>query len=284
MFCVHCGKGIEDGAAFCSCCGENQTTEAAEVREENRIASLFYSLFGNNDFRLATVFYLIYAIASVLSGLVSDTFAAGNIVLHVFVLIALFKLNGLARDGAPLIAFTSPLKTLRIILNVYRIILWVAVGIFAVCALLTILVGGIAGSEFGQFFEETLIETNIYLSDGMISSLGGIAMFIFGLLFMIVAVVIALVNVFMFGSYYKSIRSAEWTAGTGNYNIESLSATYSWLIVTIVFGSISALSVFADINLASVLELIATVFNIAFTALILKLIGKLKNSGQIENL
>ncbi len=284
MFCVHCGKEIEDGAAFCSYCGENQTVGSAEANEENQIASLFHSLFGNDNFRLATVFYIIYAVASVLSGLVSDTFAAGNIVLHIFVLIALFKLNNLARNGAPLIAFTSPLKTLRIILNVYRIILWVGVGIFAVCALLTILVGGIAGSEFGQIFEESLNEANIYLSDGAISSLGGITMFIFGILFMILAVALALVNVFMFGSYYKSVRSAEWTAGTGNYNIESLSATYSWLIVTIVFSSISALSVLTDINLASVLELISTVFNIAFTALILKLIGKLKNSGQIENL
>lgn len=282
MFCVRCGKEIEENTAFCSYCGASLSSEAPAPTEENGVATLFHSILGKNQFRLAAIFYLISVCASVLATIIGGEFPVLNIVMYVFILISLFKLNNLAVSSAPLIAFASPLKTLRIIVKIYRIVLWVVVGIFAVCGLLIAFVGAIAGVGIGEIIEEALNEANLSLYDGVISSLGGIALVFMGTIFIVLAIIVALLNVFSFGSYYKTVSSAELTAGTGTYKIEALGATRGWLIFTVVCQCISALSIFIDIGPTTLLGLVSTGFNIAFTCLLINCIDEIKNSRQFE--
>ncbi len=284
MFCVHCGKEIEENSSFCSYCGGSQMPNTAENEAENGVLTLFRSVFGSKNFRLATIFYLVSVCASTLATIIGGELSLLNVAMYVFILISFFKLNKSATDNSPLIAFASPLKTLRIIVKIYRVVLWVLVGVFAVCGALISFVGIIAGAGIGEIIEEALNEANLSLYGGALSTLGGIAVTVMGIIFIVVAVIVALMNIFMLGSYYKTVSSAELSARTGCYQLEAVDATRSWLIFTVVCQCISALTVILEINASIILGLVSTGFSIAFAVLMLNCIDEIKNSRQIENL
>lgn len=274
MFCVHCGKNLVNNASFCSYCGASQAPEAKQTNGENSVATLFQSFFGSTNFLVATVFFLVFVCASALSNITSGVLPIG--IFHVLVTIAFFKLQGLAKKGAPLFAFVAPLKMLRIIIKIYRIVLWVLVGVVAVCGAIISFVGVIAGAGLGEIIEEALHEADIYLYDGAISHLGGIALLFIGIIFVFLAAIIAIINAFAFGAFYKTVSSAEFSAQTGKYQIDALGSTRGWLIFTIVCQCISSIAFFADINASTILGLISTGFNVTFTILIIGSINNIK--------
>ena len=280
MFCVHCGKEIPENAASCSFCGRKQVPDTQAPAEENGVATIFHSVFGSNNFHLAVVFFLVYACASTLL-----TLASGELplpIIDIFIILSFFKLHKLGKDSAPLFSFTSPLKTLRIIVKIYRVLLWILVGVLAVCGVIVAIAGAVSDADFT---EEIMNESNISLYGDIFLKHGGISVAFIGIIFILVAIVIAVLNVFTFGSFYKSVKSVEWTAGTGKYQIRNLGSTYGWLIFVLVCTSVSTLDVIdSAANAETILSLIATGFHFAFTILILNCIKQLKNSRQIENL
>lgn len=274
MFCIHCGKEIENGTAFCSFCGGAQATASPEVTtEETGVLALFHSVFGDTKFHLATLFFLVATCASALAGIVVGSVTIP--ILQIFIIISLFKLDKLGKEGAPLLAFAAPLKTIRIIMNVYRIFLWIFVALFGIFGVIFCASGPLLGSAFVEVFDTLITDFNIpYLAE-FITDYSGIIFLIFGIMFIVVAVICALFNVFMYGAFYKTAKSTEWTAGTGNYIVEKIDATSGWLKFSVVMSAISM--VFTGFSTAqSVLTVVSLGFNIAFLVIALELLKKLK--------
>ena len=273
MFCIHCGKEIEDGATFCSFCGGEQTVVNSTSTEENTVSSLLGSVFSDTKFHLAALFFLVSTCASALANIV-----AGSVplpILEIFIIISLFKLDKLGKQQAPLIAFASPLKTIRIIVNIYRIVLWVMVGIFGVCGIILCASGSFIGIGVADIFESVLNEYNFSLYAEELSELGGFLITGLGIILIVAAVACALFNVFMYGSFYKTAKSIEWTAGTGNYMVEKVESTSKWLKFSIVMSAISAF--FTGFSGAqNILTVVSLGFNIAFLVIALELLKKLK--------
>ncbi len=273
MFCVHCGKEIEDNTLFCTYCGGEQGAVNSTNVEENSVASQFYSVFSDTKFHLATLFFLVSTCASALATIVTGSMPLP--VLEIFIIISLFKLEKLAKQGAPLLSFASPLKTIRIIMDIYRVVLWVLVGIFGVCGIILCASGSFIGIGVADIFESILNEYNFSLYAEELSELGGFLITGLGIILIVAAVACALFNIFMYGSFYKTAKSTEWTAGTGNYMIEKLETTSKWLIFSIVMSAISALFTgFSGVQ--KILTVVSIGFNIAFIVLVLELIKKLK--------
>ncbi len=272
MFCIHCGKEIENGTAFCSYCGGEQIVNSNSTANGNDVLSLFHLNFGSNNFHLATVFYLVSVCAAALSNI-----AAGSMplpILEIFIIISLFKLNNLGKQNAPLLAFASPLKTLRVIVNIYMVVLWVLIGIFGVCGIILCASGSFIGVGVAEVFEKALSEYNFSLYAEELSELGGLIFAVLGIIFIIVAVVCALFNVFMYGSFYKTAKSTEWTAGTGRFLIEKVDSTYKWLVFMVVMSCISATFTLFSSGAVGILTTVSTGFSVAFLILVL---GILKN-------
>ncbi len=282
MFCVHCGKEIEENAAFCSNCGTKQASTVYEP-QETKGATVFHSVFGSNTFHIATVFFLVYVCASALANIVNGILPFS--IFHIFITIALFRLHSLAKKDAPLFAFASPLKTLRVVIKIYRVLLWIAVGFLAFAGVIITLLGIFSSVSSAEILEELLNESNIAIFGGAFLTLGGIALYILGIIVLSVAVLVAVMNIFCFGAYYKAAKSAEWTAGTGVYQLKGLGATYGWMIFTIVSVCISTLSALTALdNPANIIGLVANGFFVVFSILMLNCINQAKNSRQIENL
>ncbi len=280
MFCVHCGKEIENGATFCSYCGGSQEVKTEKATEENGVLSRFQALFSDNKFHLATLFFLVSTVAAALS-----TIASGEVplpVLEIFIIISLFKLGNLAKSGAPLISFASPLKTIKIIVNIYSVILWVLVGIFGVCGIILAVAGSAIGVGAAEIFESVVSDFDISFFGEFLSESGGIIFTVIGIIFIVAAVICALLNVFMYGSFYKTAKSAEWTAGSGTFVLEKVESTYKWLVFTAVMSGISALFTGVS-NVANLLNFVSGGFNVAFIVMILLLLKNFKNEWTNQN-
>lgn len=286
MYCSYCGKQVSDTAAFCPNCGKSLKAEVSAPvfsPEQTKVNSLFHSVFGTDKFRLAAIFFTVATAVDAISTLIGGKFPFP--VLRIFVIISLFKLNSLANAQSPFNTFASPLKTLRIIINIERIVMWVVVGLLGICGLIFLFLGSAVGSTgiAEEFFN--LDSTYSFAAD---AELAGIIWAVLAIFIIIIAVICALLNVFMYGSFYKCAKSTEWTAGTGKYMIKKLSSTYGWLIFMIVIDSLVAFTGFISLVsgtsvFASLLSLTAVGFNIAALAIFANTVSEIKNSRQIEN-
>lgn len=279
MFCVHCGKEINENALFCTFCGEPTGNETETTQNTNQLTA-FLSVFSGNNFRLATLFFLVSVVASAAGTLFSGELPLP--ILEIFLIISFFKLKSLSPESAPHLAFASPLKTIRIIVNIQRIIIYVLSVIFIVCGLLLVFSGGVLGLGLGEIFEDFLNETDMRWFGAATSVASGIIFSVIGIIFIVLSVILALFGIFMYNSFYKTAKSAEWTAGTGSLNLESLDSTKKWIIVLMVFEIFSLLSLIGG-GTAAIFNLVSVGFSIAFMYKLLKCIDEVKNSGQIEN-
>lgn len=275
MFCKKCGKEIPDNSLFCTFCGTEQT-ETAPV-EQSCGATVFHSVCASNDFHLLTIFYLVSACASFLASIQAGVVAVP--IIQIFVIIALFKLEKLAKANAPLAEFASPLKTFRIIIKIFKIFCWIAAIIIGVCGVITLISGGAFAGGVAELAEEILNEANLSFFGSSLSVAAGITLILLGIIFIVAAVITAVLNVFMYGSFYKTAESAELSAKTGDIYIASVSKTRAWLIVSAVLSGISALSTLGT-GAEAVLGFVGAGFQIAFIVFAIKTLDNIKNYRQ----
>ena len=278
MFCKKCGKKIPDNSLFCTFCGAEQG-ETAPMEQSGGAATVFHSVCASNDFHLLTVFYLVSVCASALASVAVGTVPLP--IIQIFIIIALFKLEKLAKQNAPLADFASPLKTFRIIINIYRIFCWIAAIIIGVCGAITLIAGGaLAAGGIAEYAEEFLSEVDLAPQlVPLVSSLGGMFIGFLGIIFIVIGIITAVLNIFMYGSFYKTAESAELSAKTGDIYIDSLSKTRVWLIVSAVLSGISALSTLSA-GIAGVLGFVGAGFNVVFMIFVIKILDNLKNYRQ----
>lgn len=271
MFCKQCGKEIADNSLFCTFCGAEQCADS--VATENGAISIFHSLFSSNNFHLLTLFYLVSVCATAIANL-----AAGVVrlpILEAFVIFAFFKLQKLAKENQPLEAFASPLKTLRIIVDINRVFAWIMVAIFIICGVVMI----VADGTFYSIFADLIGDLGSEEASLAFSSIGTAVIAVCGAIFIFGGVIGALLTIFMYGSFRKTAKSAELSAKTGDIYISSVSATRKWLVVFMVLNAISFASNSTPSTIG-IFSFIATCFNLVFLFLLFKLLGNIKNYRQ----
>ncbi len=279
MFCKNCGKEIVDNSLFCTFCGAEQG-EKAPMKQGDGTASIFHSVCASNNFHLLTLFFLISVCASALISVAAGTLPLP--IIEIFIIVALFKLEKLAKSGSPLSEFASPLKTFRVIIKIYQVLSWIVAVILFVCGVITLFAGGaLAGGGIATLADEFLAEVDLAELEPFVSALGGMFVGFLGIIFIVIGVVMALLNIFMYGSFFKTAESAELSAKTGDIYFTSLSTTRAWLIVSAVLNGISALSSLGD-GVTAVLGFVAAGFQIAFTVFAIKALDNLKNYRQNE--
>lgn len=278
MICKRCAKEIPDNSLFCTFCGSEQG-ETAPLKDEGGASTVFHSVCASNNFHLLTVFYLVSACASFLAGVATGVVAVP--IIQIFIIVALFKLEKLAKENADLSAFASPLKTFRVIIKIYQVFSWIGAVLLFVCGVITIIAGILlAGGGVMEYAEEFLSELDIAPQlEPLISSLGGIFIGVLGIIFIVFGVIIALLNVFMYGSFFKTAESAELSAKTGDIYFASLSQTRTWLIVSAVLSGVSALSSLGT-GIEGVLGFVGAGFQIACVVFAVKTLDNIKNYRQ----
>ena len=153
MYCKHCGQLLEENVQFCHNCGRSINENDEPMYPETEPLA-FGGKLNDKNFYYTTLFYTIAVAASFLASLFSGSITFP--ILQILVIISLWKINKSARIGDPLVCFVSPLKTIRIVVKIYRIILWIFVGVFSVFGVLVTLVGIYADGGLASSFENTL--------------------------------------------------------------------------------------------------------------------------------
>ena len=261
MYCKNCKKEIEDNSSFCSYCGASQEVKRSVDMSDNPLNAHFSTVFNSNYFRLATLFYLVYAVASAIS-----TLASGETPLpiaDIFILISLFRIKKLAFQNAPVNLYAPSFKIARIVITVLNVLIWIAAVAFAVCGILLTFSGALAGVGIAELIEELLNETNISLFGTSLSVLGGIFITVIGIIFIVISIITMLVNIFVIGTFKNVALSAEQTAQTGVYSLRKLEACQKCFLVLGVLKGISALSLISNLSATTLFDLVATIFYIA---------------------
>lgn len=247
MFCTYCGKEIDNSAEFCTYCGRptsEPNSVSVEAAAQPMGEALFGGVFEDKTFFTATVFYTIATALSFLANILLGEIMPP--VLNIFVIFALFKINSLYNSGAPLLSFASPIKILRVIVNIIRIVCWVVAGILGVCgAILTFSGFALRGAaDIADFaFALELDAQSQAILEKITEGLGiglGLIIGVMGIVFIVIAAALLVLALFMYGSFYKSAKSAENAANTGEILLEKVNATRGWLIASAVIGIISA--------------------------------------------
>lgn len=284
MFCKFCGCEIEDGALFCTSCGKSlewtagytDTAAVSPVEEE------FINKFSSKNFSIATVLFTVTAALSLLVGIMSSSVNIITLVLNIFAIIAFWKLKSTAEKKSPLENFGSPLKILRVLTVIQRVVMWIFVGLFGVLGLLMVVIGASFDNElaaaFIEGFEQGTLDVDLAGFEelfGVIADNAFLFIIILGAVFVVIAVVMAVFAATMYATFVKCAKQYEDTAKSGINVITKQRSARGWLIFTAVCSIISALGTLSEISLlgtSGILTLAGEVCNIAFLFCIINIL------------
>ena len=283
MYCKYCGQLLEDNALFCHSCGKQVSDTAAEnvILDTEPVA--FGGKFADKNFFMATLFFTISIAAAFLSSIMMGEINVP--ILQIFAVVSFWRLHNLSKQGETLVSFASPLKTIRVVVKVERIVLWVITGVFSVVGILMVMAGATANQEF--------INSLVEITDSLTTELGGLEqlagitaefiianiglfLIVFGGIFFFAAIVCLVFNLTMYKSFYKCAASYEEVAKSGVYAIEKQSSVRKWLIFSCVCSCISLLGVLDTSNFTALLTLLATVAEICYLVFFIKLLKEEK--------
>ncbi len=277
MYCKHCGQLLEDNALFCHACGKPVNETGAEQVYTDTEPLPFGGKFSDKSFFYATLFFTVAASLAFLSNVVMGSVTIP--ILEIFAIISFWSLHNSARLSDPLVRFVSPLKTLRVIVTINRVVLWIVIGVFSVVGLLMTVVGATANPELINSFVDVSDSASLDLggfeelfsaaADLIITNLG-LFLIVFGAMFIFVAVISLIFNLTMYKSFYKCALSFEEAAKYGEYNIEKQDSVRKWLVVNLVFACISIVGQLNVSGIAQLLSVAALAFEICYLVFFIK--------------
>ncbi len=277
MYCKYCGQLLEDNALFCHSCGKQVSDTAADAAVIDTEPVAFGGKFGNKPFFYATLFFTIAVSLAFLANAIT-----GNVtvpIIEIFAIISFWRIYYHAKNINPLVCFVSPLKTLRVLVTVQRVLLWIVIGVFAVVGLLMMAIGASANGELADAFVEGFNEGAVELygfgelfgsvADLLLANIG-LFLIVFGAIFVFAAAFVLVLNLTMYKSFLKCAMSYEEAAKYGEYNIEKQDAARKWLIASLVFASISIVGQLNVSGVAQLLSVAALAFEICYLVFFIK--------------
>ena len=231
MWCNVCGKEIADDSTFCHACGAD-LSKAQEVNETDTIVEpttvippvydYFRKIFSGNLFLVACILATVFAAGGVFR-------FSLDVVLDILCAVSFWLLRQSALNNN-VTGYKTPLKILHVSSAITYVFLWVAVGLLALAGIITLVLGGVVIDQ---------MNINVIDLEGISESMLAMGATVIGVLFLLFAVVAALLNVFCFGNFKKCAKSFVASVETGNIVIEKMSAVKAWLLVNAILETMS---------------------------------------------
>jgi hypothetical protein len=316
MICNKCGGNIEEQAAFCPFCGNALNVAQNGYGQPNtpppygqqpygqqppyqqpygqpygyyppppppppygvpfqpitRVHTLLRNLFTSSSYFALCVLNTIMTAITFLSSQGAD-------LLSILVVVEMWILRDYALKQKPPFDVAKQLKTLKIVTTINYVIIWVAVGILAIVGVVMMTLGDLT-SEIPSFTEimpgfEGEILDFLFLNG-----------FILGIAFWIIAVLMALYNIFFVGNCQKLADSVYRSCETGLQMVEKLGTVRKWFKVMGVLNIISAatsftslFSFFFPLNIVMMIaSLVSSGLNGAIYLLFAKCLGEFEDS------
>jgi hypothetical protein len=229
-FCTNCGQPLDPVTHSCPVCGRSYP--GAPVQAQAPVQSGFVPALKQ---RIGSGLLLALSILSTVSVVISffnnstvtDTgFNLNFNILGILYAVAFWMIYAAARSGNYGMSLGG-LKFMSVITTIARVVLWIIFGVALVIAILCF----VAPSAVYSATSFT-VSGNTDILDALIPSFSYSSLIlILGVLLVIVALVILIVNVAFFGNVSKSIKSVIASVETDQYRLEKLGAVTGWLIV-----------------------------------------------------
>ncbi len=231
MWCVKCGKEIQDGSVFCTACGADlrevqQESQATSVGEQSAqvpaVYGFFKNIFSSNLFLAACILVTVYAVA----GLFDFSL---DVVLDILCAVSFWLLRQSAISDK-FSGYITPLKILSVSATIIWVINWVAVGLLGLASLIMLFFANIfTGESFIEIFE----------AEQLPAAFLGLGWTIIGVVFIIITVAVVFLNVFCFGNFRKCAKSFVTSAETGVIAIDKFAVVKAWLLVNAILETLS---------------------------------------------
>lgn len=235
MFCPNCGAQVEENAVCCPYCGvqvggANPQTGGQNYTQAQPVmtpaAGLFTQIFSSKMFMIICMLASVSVGASIISK--SFPIIEGLFIIAGWMLYSAAKKSNVPGYGTSL-RMMSGLSTAVWVLN------WIAVGS---CALL-----GVIFLFSGSVLESAM---NILQESGWMfnlsSSLINLGSILIGLILIVAAGVITVLNIYAYGNFRICAKSFVSSYMTGQVMIDKLSTVKTWLLVLGIINGLSALS------------------------------------------
>ena len=229
MNCPKCKNQIPDNSLYCPACGEPLTQP--DTQSSNGLPPVIAALHNVVSSKLFLVVAILFTVASA-AQLING---GGLPVFEILVAIAMWIMVGSNKNGN-IMGYETPLKMISGTVFANTIIFWISGGIFAVSGLIVAL----SGSAAEEFINVAVNIGELSMDEAaLLDAYGNLAFTIFGMVFIVAAVIIFLINIFIIKGMHKFTKSVLTTFRTGINQIKKLRFTK---VVVLILGIITALS------------------------------------------
>ena len=229
MNCPKCKNLIPDESLYCPVCSEPLTKpDGSNVNGLPPVIAALHNL-------VSSKLFLAVAILFTVASAVGLALGEGIPVFEILIAIALWIMFASNKKGN-VMGYATPLKMISGTVFANTIVLWVVGGILAVSGLIVALSGSAALDimdvmvEFGEFSMDEL---------SLFEAYGSLVFTVFGIVFIVAAVIVFLINIFIYKGMHKFTKSVLTTFQTGINQIEKLKFTK---VVILIIGILAALS------------------------------------------
>lgn len=230
MKCTNCGFESQDVFQYCSNCGVAATVSDTAVN--NTFADKILAVFKDNLFLALCVLMT----ASCVFSLISNSLPVINILITIFLWLTYAKVRKGIVDANSLRCISGSVYANYVIVNVISII-------FFVCGIIvTFILGFLTNSSeaVNALISEFNINYPYYTS--ILQGILAVAGWVIGLVFIIVAVAIFIINILGMKKIHRFAKSVYKSVLAQNPVFENLSGAKNWLIFFGVCSAISTLS------------------------------------------
>lgn len=252
MFCEKCGCQLADDATVCTNCGAPTQTQqntapgndagaqnaysaqqpngayqppVQTAYPQNPVAARYNTLFSDALFLVACICVSVGAVFSVFSG-------SWNI-LSILFTIFMWLIYASAKNGS---ISSKYMRCVSGTVYAMRICLWVAIGIFGLCALICLFIPGVFANLLSEYNAFSSFEYG-FAALSLSSVLGFVLCFI---LLIVVAVLIVL-NILFYGPLHKLAKGLYTAVDTGVEQLPNIGAIKTWALVIGILCGVGAL-------------------------------------------
>lgn len=229
MNCPKCKNLIPDNSLYCPACGEPLTQpDSTNVNGLPPVIAALHNVVSSKLFLVVAILFTVASAAQLING-------GGLPVFEILVAIAMWIMVGSNKNGN-IMGYETPLKMISGTVFANTIIFWISGGIFAVSGLIVAL----SGSAAEEFINVAINMGELSMDEAaLLDAYGSLVFTIFGIVFIVAAVIIFLINIFIIKGMHKFTKSVLTTFRTGINQIEKLRFTK---VVVLILGIITALS------------------------------------------